>query len=244
DTEWAIYPDKTADWYKEHGEALPELAQAITTVEANRSYVVKLECVGCPFRVRELGEMLETWQDPPQDNSLLLNFTIEDGRLLLDGKSIAPLAPMPLDLTAFQTAANLSQSTMDKMTEMQMLDRSFNLGTKYGCFELQYEHSLVGTGQTGKTWVQFDITGAHITGRNPGSYMLDKEDQKMVQLLIREQVEPSDLYIENIQVVERKERVQPFRMECGNLALLRTEFNPLEWDYYGQFGTLTRSWHL
>jgi hypothetical protein len=69
DTDWAVRTDKTADWYKEHGEPLPELAQAITTVEANKSYVVKVECVGCPFRVG--GLTTDTWAESPQDNSLV-----------------------------------------------------------------------------------------------------------------------------------------------------------------------------
>src|SRR5262245_57206536 len=79
DSDWATHPDKTADWYKEHGEPLPELAPTITTVEANRSYVLKLECVGCPFRVRELYEVVETWQEPPQDNSLVCTMPSGDG---------------------------------------------------------------------------------------------------------------------------------------------------------------------
>lgn len=71
DYEWSYTPDKTADWYQEHGELLPVLAPELTVIEANKSYVVKLECVGCPFRVRELYEVVETWQEPPQDNSLV-----------------------------------------------------------------------------------------------------------------------------------------------------------------------------
>jgi hypothetical protein len=153
---------------------------------------------------------------------------------------------MPLDITAFQTPANLSQNVMDKMTETQMLDRSFDLGTKFGRFDLQYEHTVIGTKEAGKIWIQFDIIGAHITGQNSGSYLLDKQGQKMVQVLLREQMDmdTKGLYIEDIQVVERKDRVQPLKMKCGRLAMVQTEFNPLEWDYYGQFGTLTRSWHL
>jgi len=175
----------------------------------------------------------------------LFNFTIGDGALFLDGKSVAPLAPLPLGIQAPQVHANLSRDTMDKVTDMEMLDTNWDLGTKFAHFDLQYEHSIVGTKELGKTWIQFDVLGAHlISCRKPRSYMLNKEGQRMVQVLINRHLDDQQLYIEDIQVVERKDRVQPFRMECGRLAIVQTQYNPLEWDYYGQFGTLTRSWHM
>lgn len=262
-SKWATHPAKTADWYAEHGLPLPELAPTITTVEPNKSYVVKLECMGCPFRVRELYQTFETWQEPPQDNSLvstpgisgirdlttskLLNFTIDDSApaLLLNGKPIAPLGPMPLEITAFQTPANLSNEVMGKMTSEQMLDPSWRLGTKFARFRLQYEHTLVATRVPGRNWIQFDVTGVHMRSqRNPGSYALDKEGQKMVQVQLRENAGTEQLYIEDVEVVERKDRVKPFQMSCGKLAMLQTDFNPLEWDYYGKIGTWSRTWHL
>jgi len=71
DQRWSYRPDKTADWYATHRINVPELAPAVTTVEEGQSYVVKLDCLGCPFRVRSLGEVYETWQEPAQDNSLV-----------------------------------------------------------------------------------------------------------------------------------------------------------------------------
>ena len=52
--------DETADWYKDHGMPVPHVASGITVVEANRSYVVKLECPDCPFFVKE--EKKFPWQ--------------------------------------------------------------------------------------------------------------------------------------------------------------------------------------
>jgi hypothetical protein len=69
DVDWALYPDTPAARYESHGEPLPELADAVTTVGVNRSYVVKLDCIGCPFRIRK--PLDESWQDPPRDNSLV-----------------------------------------------------------------------------------------------------------------------------------------------------------------------------
>jgi hypothetical protein len=72
DTRWATHPDRTAQWYEEHAQGhLPEFAKSITTVVANKTSIAKLECVGCPFRVRKLHQEPEEWQDPPQDNSLV-----------------------------------------------------------------------------------------------------------------------------------------------------------------------------
>lgn len=72
DTEWASYPDRTAQWSEEQANGrLPELAETITTVVANKSSIVKLECVGCPFRVRKPRPEPEEWQNPPQDNSMV-----------------------------------------------------------------------------------------------------------------------------------------------------------------------------
>jgi hypothetical protein len=71
DTKWATHPDRTAQWYEEHAQSLPGFAKSVTTVVASKSSIVKLDCVGCPFRVRKLHQESEEWQEPPQDNSLV-----------------------------------------------------------------------------------------------------------------------------------------------------------------------------
>ncbi|KAL1591997.1 hypothetical protein SLS60_011589 [Paraconiothyrium brasiliense] len=252
DTKWATHPDKTAAWYDEHADGRPpELAPAITTIAANKSSVVKLECVGCPFRVRKLHLEPEEWQEPPQDNSLLLNFTIDasSSRLLLNGRSIAPLAPMPFHINAFQVNANFSRDHMDKAVDYQLMDDSWNLGTKFGRFELQYEHTVVGTREPGKFWIQFDVTAILYTPElyaknGSGYHELKREDQKLVQILLRETAEPHDLFMEEVQLVDRKDRAKPYKMECGRLAMARTVFKPLEWDHYGKIGTWSRAFYM
>lgn len=69
DQSWSYMPDRTADWYKENDLPLPEVAPEVTS--DGSSYYVKLACLGCPFRLRKLYETVETWQEPPQDNSLV-----------------------------------------------------------------------------------------------------------------------------------------------------------------------------
>ena len=68
DLEWALMPDKTADWYKDHGKPVPDFAPEITVDEENKSYVVKLDCPDCPFLVKE-NPFKSSWQK--QENSLV-----------------------------------------------------------------------------------------------------------------------------------------------------------------------------
>lgn len=64
--------DETADWYKDHGKPAPDFAPEITVVEENRSYVVKLECPGCSFYVKD-GRKI-SWQE--RNNSLVCHFHV------------------------------------------------------------------------------------------------------------------------------------------------------------------------
>lgn len=47
-----------------------QIAPEVTTIKANKSYAVKLECLGCPFAVRDADNQL-SWQEPPQENALV-----------------------------------------------------------------------------------------------------------------------------------------------------------------------------
>jgi len=47
-----------------------EVIPAITVVQENRTYAVKLECAGCPFASGRRPHEAE-WQHPPPDNSLV-----------------------------------------------------------------------------------------------------------------------------------------------------------------------------
>lgn len=180
-------------------------------------------------------------------SSKLLNFTIDasTSALQLNGQPIAPLDPMPLLIHAFQVKANLSSLELAQAERFRLMDGSWNSDTEYGAFELQYEHTIVGTREPGKSWIQFDVTGIlytpEIFTKNPNAhYELRAEGQNLVQILLHETAEPHELFIEDVQVVDRKDRVQPYKMDCGRLAMAQTKFNPLEWDGFGQFGTWSR----
>jgi len=91
----------------------------IAVVEPNKTYTVRLECAGCPHAVIQ-GAGIDgvIWEQPPQDNALQLDFDIKtlEGHskpsLLLNGRSILPLEPMPLYLNAWQVPANTTATDM------------------------------------------------------------------------------------------------------------------------------------
>ncbi|KAH7082668.1 hypothetical protein BKA63DRAFT_404309 [Paraphoma chrysanthemicola] len=222
-------------------EIIPHYAPEITTIEENKAYVVKLDCPGCPFAIKTSDSEVE-WQEPPQENALRLQFEIDamhssTPSLLLNGRRILPLDPLPLNINAYQVPTNISAE------EMQLLWQGPTSGVQ---LPLQYEHTVLRTQENGKLWVQFDVTGLPLSESNDPRFpflngdlvKLDMEEQKLVQVLLRN--ETNDLSIEDIQVVARKDRAQPYRMKCGRLAMVQTAFDPTEWDEYGKFGTESR----
>lgn len=42
---------------------------AVTTVRKGSNVIVKLDCLGCPFRLRTEDE--EIWEEPPRENALV-----------------------------------------------------------------------------------------------------------------------------------------------------------------------------
>jgi hypothetical protein len=113
---------------------------------------------------------------------------------------------------------------------------------------LQYEHTVLRTQEQGQQWIQFDVTGLPYDAINDPRYPslpteampVDKEDQKLVQLRLQRNPETDELFIQDIQVVTRADRVQPYRMKCGRLAMAQTAYDPREWDKYGKYGTWER----
>lgn len=247
---------------------MPDYAPEVTVVEEYKSYVVKLECPGCPFLVKE-SFFKSSWQK--QENSLvcvahermfctlrltlskLLKFDVESrhpdviSTLRLNGSPVLPLGAMPLYINAYQTVANLSQETMDNMVRERLLDPDFGWQTKYHQFPLQYEHVLLRTKTPGQWWLQFDVTGLQY-GEDGEPLHFNDEDHKLVQILVKQvkSVEGAneELSIEDVQVVERSQRAQPIRMKCGKLAMVKTTFDPNEWDEYGKLGSWPRVWNM
>lgn len=152
---------------------------------------------------------------------------------------------MPLDIKATQIAANQTSEIAEMDGLEHISDPLWAPQTKAAKhdFWLQYEHSLLRDQEPDKFWVQFDITG-WIVAQNMDAVQMDKAGQKLAQVLVRKEAMSDELRIESVQVVERKDRMQPYRMKCGNLAIVKTAYNPNEWDKYGKFETWSRLAYL
>lgn len=53
-------------------DAPERVAEEVTVVDVNKSYVVKLGCLGCPFLLKE-SQFNVSWEHPPRDNALVGN---------------------------------------------------------------------------------------------------------------------------------------------------------------------------
>jgi hypothetical protein len=116
---------------------------------------------------------------------------------------------------------------------------------------LQYEHTILRTHEGGHTMIQFDVTGLALgnmyepslpSGLDIEPVQMNKDGQKLVQVVLRQEQNSKELFIEDIQMVAREDRAQPFRMKCGKLSMVRTTYDPREWDVYGKLGTWSRTW--
>jgi len=215
--------------------------------EAGRDYTVKLECIGCPVRAWTSPNKAE-WLHPSPNNSLLLRFDMSEfsDALLLNGHRIFPLDPMPLHINAMQVPTETEQDETDPADEE---DLELNKHRRM-MFPLQYQHIIFRADEPEHLWLQFNVTGLP-WGETPEPI---KMGQKVVQILLRKEYDENFEYdgnlggnyilgIEDVQVVEAKDKLQPPRMKCGKLAMVQTTFDPSEWDQYGRVGTWSRTWN-
>ncbi|RMZ74693.1 arabinogalactan endo-beta-14-galactanase [Pyrenophora seminiperda CCB06] len=212
---------------------------AVIVVEENRTYAVKLECAGCPF-VSWKQHHEAQWQHPPPNNSLMMLFKLDESNsaLLLDDHRIFPLDPMPLHIGAMQVPNDVGKDALD----WQMV-RDFKSDTPGRMrFPLQYEHGVFRAEEPGSIWLQFNVTGLAF-GEDTEPFQLG---HKVIQVLLRTEHRDEEykLSIGDVQVVEAKDMAHAPRMPCGKLAMVKTAFNPAEWDEYGKFGTWKRTWNL
>lgn len=66
--------DATADDYRQHGEPLPVVAPAVTSIRDEQSYIVKVDCLSCSSRVRNLWQLSEhiIWDVVEQETSFVI----------------------------------------------------------------------------------------------------------------------------------------------------------------------------
>ena len=70
DTTWAIQSDLTHDELVAHGFEIPDIASAVTEIKHSLNYIVKLDCVGCPFDIRGTYTW-DQYEQPGRPNSLV-----------------------------------------------------------------------------------------------------------------------------------------------------------------------------
>jgi hypothetical protein len=159
---------------------------------------------------------------------------------LLNGDNILPLDATPPFINAPQIPINITSDSL-KSDGYGLLPWDVML-------PLRYEHTVLRTQEQGRLWIQFDVTGLPLDQIQDSRYpslvgepvILDKREQKLVQLLLQQHSETDELFILDVQVVARADRVQPYRMKCGRLAMIQTMYDPREWDKYGKYGTWAR----
>lgn len=169
---------------------------------------------------------------------LMFNLDESSSALLLDDHRIFPLDPMPLHIGAMQVPNDLDKDALGwPMVQGFKSDMPGRMR-----FPLQYEHSIFRAEGPGSLWLQFNVTGLAF-GEDAEPFQLG---QKVVQVLLHAQSNDDEhkLSIGDIQIVEAKDMAQAPRMECGRLAMMKTAFDPTEWDEYGKFGTWSRTWNL
>lgn len=146
---------------------------------------------------------------------------------------------MPLNINALQVPTDLQQSLVTDLFKEDLNPNPPFLMR----LPLQYEHSLLHAEEGKQPWIQFDVKGLAF-GETVAPVKLDQNGQKMVQILLGNHENSTSLFIKDVQVVERKDRTQPFRMKCGKLSILQTLYDPNEWDEFGKLGTWSRTWSL
>ena len=77
DTTWALQPDLTHDELLAHGFEIPEVASLVTEIKRGLNYIVKLNCLGCPFDIRGTYTA-DQYEQPGRPNSLVRK-TIKHG---------------------------------------------------------------------------------------------------------------------------------------------------------------------
>lgn len=154
---------------------------------------------------------------------------------------------MPLHINAIEIPTGLEQDETDSVDEHALeLSKPRRM-----MFPLHYQQTIFRAEEPEHLWLQLNVTGLS-RGERPEPI---KMSQKVVQILLHKECDENFEYdkhlggnyilsIEDVQVVEAKDELQPPRMMCGKLTMMQTTSDPSEWDEYGKIGTWSRTWNL
>ena len=135
-----------------------------------------------------------------------------------------------------------------------MLDDSWQLGTRFGSYDLSFDETLQSARGSRRAHLTFDIVGmsySHEAARH--DFLLDAPEQQIVRLVLEQEKFRPRLQIQDIHLLERCE-VRPKDMEnpCRDIrkalshssnSRYRVSFRDWEWDHLGKLGTLTHGWN-
>lgn len=140
----------------------------IETVIPNRSYVLKLDCISCPFLIRHSNR--NEWEKEPRPNQLTLILYIDDPnpRIYLQGESLNPLwyerrAPSFYSLP-YPFAPPFIANQIGINATLQQEENNSGHGVSVRQFELAYEFEVVTYApkdrvQEWEVLIEFEITG-------------------------------------------------------------------------------------
>lgn len=154
-------------------DAAPEIdreqpTSPIETVIPNRSYVLKLDCISCPYLTRPSNR--NEWEKDTRPNQLTLALYIEGPfpRLYLQGEKLNPLyyerRVPPFCSESHPFAPPFTANQIGVNTTLQQEEDNNGYGMPIRQFELAYEFDMVTYAPKDRVWewevlIQFDITG-------------------------------------------------------------------------------------
>ena len=147
---------------------------SIETVIPNRSYLLKLDCISCPYLIRHSNR--DEWEQDPRPSQLTLALYIDGPRLYLQGESLNPLwyerrAPTFYNLP-YPFAPPFTANQIGKNESLQREENNVGYGMPIRQFELAYEYDMVtyAPKDRAREWevlIQFEITGLRHEGHRP-----------------------------------------------------------------------------
>lgn len=152
-------------------DSAPEAASqsslsSIETVIPNRSYLLKLDCISCPYLIRHSNR--DEWEQYARLSQLTLALYIDDTRLYLQGEHLNPLwyerrAPTFYNLP-YPFAPPFTANQIGTNKTLQREENAVGYGMPLRQFELAYECDMVTYAPKDRVreWevlIQFEITG-------------------------------------------------------------------------------------
>lgn len=160
-------------WAHSAEDAISEAAAALSAspigvIIPNRSYLIKLDCISCPYLVRHSNR--NEWEKDPRPNQLTLGLYIDGPlpRLYLQGEQLNPLwyerrAPTFYSLP-HPFAPPFTANQIGTNETLQREENNIGYGMPIRQFELAYEYDMVTYAPKDRVreWevlIQFEITG-------------------------------------------------------------------------------------